>query len=124
MRLPINDYNNFEYCLTPDNPAIRQARKSMNAICIPRAERDDQEQELLSNLTGPMVNNKNARKEYLSCLKCTYHGIRKKYLKSTMLAVIRKTTRAGRLVTVRQYYCAECAKTYTPHSKRVGGKTY
>ena len=127
--LPMNDYSNFEYCLTPDNPAIRQARKSMNKICIPRAEKDDREQEQEDKLHGniPIKFYKKGKK-YICCQKCFSHGIKTKYLKSSMMIIERHAHRIKKTKTkhiiFKQYLCAECAKTYTPHSMRVGGKTY
>jgi hypothetical protein len=125
--LPMNDYSNFEYCLTPDNPAIRQARKSMNKICIPRAEHDDQElegKELYNNLPTKYYKGK----KYICCQKCFSHGIKTKYLKSSMIPIERHAHRIKKTklkhITFKQYLCAECAETYTPHSERVGGKTY
>jgi hypothetical protein len=117
----MNDYNDIEYCLIPDNPAVRMARKLMNKSCMQRIEQEDNEQ----NLTQKIVRrNSNAEKEYVMCVKCNSRGIREKYLKSEMLVIVRKTKRGKRIVTNKQHYCISCAETYMPQSSKVGCMTY
>jgi len=123
--------DNYEFYFTPDNPAIRQARKEINAVCIPRVEWEDREQELIdegiietAKTYKLMVNNKRAEREYVGCQKCGSRGIKTKYLKSTMKSIKRKIKRNGRIIINLQYLCPACAKTYKSHSERVGGQTF
>jgi hypothetical protein len=122
--IPMNDYNNYEFCITSNNSVVRQARKVLNAVCIPRAEKEDKELEISIGLTGPMMKKKSAEKDYITCHKCIAHKIKKKYLKSTMKQLVYKTVREGRRIINIYYLCPACIKTYKPHSQRVGGKTY
>ena len=110
----LNNYNDFEFCLTPDNPAIRQARKDINAVCIPRAEQEDKNNKVISSRES----------EYHTCVRCLKKGIVTRYLKSTMLIIECPSMRNGRKVINKRYYCEKCAEIYIPHSERVGYGTY
>jgi hypothetical protein len=118
--LPINDYDNIEFCLTPNNPAVLQARKILNRICVPRAIREDRECEQAINLNQEMPQGK----IYHTCQNCLKRGIRTRFLKLTMKEIPRRTKRNGKIVKTKHYLCSHCAENYIPQSQRVGCSTY
>src|SRR4030042_779180 len=111
MLMSMNDYNDFEFCLTPDNPAVRMARKTINKICIPRAAQEDRMSAI--NPDAPET-------ETHTCKTCIRHRIKTQYLKSEMMIIIR-TYRKGKQ---KEYYCPWCAEKYKPVSQRVGGQNF
>lgn len=94
----------------PDNPATQIAREMYNVFAIKRNP-------------GDGINT--CAKEEVQCLYCTHRGNKKKYPKYLMTQIIRyRKRKSGHSYEVKQYLCPECAKNYTPHEKRVGGRNY
>jgi hypothetical protein len=109
----------YEFYTATENPAVKQARKILNQLSIPRAEQKDAEQEQ-SEIDNIIIYTKN----YHTCQKCARRGNKTLYLKSTMKEIPRKTKRNGREIILRHYLCQSCALTYKPQSERVGCRTY
>jgi len=118
MNPPQSMESNIEFCLTPDNPATRQARKMLNRVCVPRATREDREYEQTINPDQEILQGR----VYHTCQNCLKRGIKTRFVKSTMLEIPRRTKRNGRIIICKHYLCEHCAENYIPQSQRVGGR--
>lgn len=117
QKMPILEISNFkdiEFYMTPDNPAIRQARNLINRVCIPRAKKEDQLDNLLQQ-----------QSEFAICCQCRQRGNKNLHHKEEMMLLERESIRKnGKRTILKSYYCKEHASKYKPQSERVGCGTY
>lgn len=113
MNFNYMENENLEFCLLPANPAVLQARKLINKVSVPRAEKEDKILEMTEHI-----------KEYVICCNCSRRGDKTPHEKSEMMALIRYGKVKGRKTKVTQYLCPACAAKYKPQSERVGCRTY
>ena len=105
----------IEYCLVKTNPAVKASLKLINKFSVKRAEKEDQENNLINK----------SEQEFYVCYKCCLEKREKRhYHKDEMKVIERETIHKGKRIIVKARLCPEHAKTYKPHSQRVGGKNY
>lgn len=85
----------FEYCYTPINPAISQARKLRRDYAEEIAKKDND-----------VIDKKN----YARCHKCVYKGNYTYYPKIDLKEIKYATIRDGKEVIQKYYICEKCSK--------------